>query len=128
MFFFQGVSAAEVRDCGYGEEACEGHHAGYRRRSQRCGHDTDSTCGCGHQRERGHASHQLIRLLYSPGLTQTHSCNSLFCGSVTHTHLIFKNIITLPQHKTLRSLLPTALLYPGSCSCSNGSHVFLRAK
>lgn len=45
----------------------------------------------------------------------------------SHTHLIFKNIITLPQHKTHSSLLPRALLYPGCCSCCNGSHVFLRA-
>lgn len=69
--FRQSVSTAEVRDCGHGEEAREGHHAGNRGRRERCGHDSDGTCWRGDQRQRGHAGHQLFGLLHSTGGVQT---------------------------------------------------------
>lgn len=72
IFFYslQSVSSAEVRDRGHGEKAREGHHAGDRRRRERRGHDSDGSRRRGDQRQRGHAGHQLFRLLDSTGGTQ----------------------------------------------------------
>lgn len=69
--FLQSISSAEVRDCGYGEETCESHHSGDRRRRKRRGHDSDGACRSGNQRQRGNAGHQLFWLLYSTGGLQT---------------------------------------------------------
>lgn len=67
VLFLQSVSSAEVRDCGHGEETREGHHTRDWRRRKRRGHDSDGSRRSGDQWQRGHAGHQLLRLLNSTG-------------------------------------------------------------